>query len=236
MSRKTKELAVARVAAEKKRRKRVNVIRSVIAAVVTIGIGYGIASYVTKPLEAATMATWDTTKVLPTDIAFGDPKAPVRITEYGSLTCIHCAQFHKEALPAVLRDYVDTGKAYLVFRHFPYDASGLSGAQAVTCLPPKDRANAVSVLMAKQDEWVPYDKAGLAALDLLGLSPEGRKKAGDCVEKEVHAKAVGELTLEARTNGISSTPTFVIGNEVYPGFMGAAALGRIIDRQATAAK
>lgn len=229
MSRKTKEQALVRAAAEKKKRKRKNIIRAVVAAAIFVGVSYAAGSYITKPLEASAVATWDLKKVYPTDITFGDPKAPVRITEYGSLTCIHCSQFHKEALPDFLKNYVDTGKAYLVFRHFPYDASGLSGAQAVSCLPAADRAKAVSTLMANQDDWMMYDKAGLAALDLFGLSPEERQKAGECVENGVHAKAIGEVVMEARQNGISSTPTFVVGDKVYPGFIGATALGRIVE-------
>jgi protein-disulfide isomerase len=230
MSRKTKEQALVRVAAEKQKRKRKNIVRAAVAAAVFIGLGYAAGSYITMPLEATSTANWDVAKVYPTDITFGDPKAPVRITEYGSLTCIHCSQFHKEALPDFLKNYVDTGKAYLVFRHFPYDASGLAGAQAVSCLPAADRAKAVSTLMEKQGDWMMYDKAGLAALDLFGLSASDRQKAGECVEKGVHAQAIGEVTMEARQNGISSTPTFVVGKEVYPGFMGATALGRIVDR------
>ena len=229
MSKKTKEQAIIRVAAETKKRKRRNVFRSIVAAALFIGVGYAAGSYIVKPLDASATAKWDTAKVYPTDIAFGDPKAPVRITEYGSLTCIHCSQFHREALPTFLKEYVDTGKAYLVFRHFPYDASGFAGAQAVSCLPAAKRADAVSVMMEKQQEWVRYDKAGLAALDLLGLTQDERRKAGECLEKGVNEKAVGEIVMEAQNNGISSTPTFVVGDKVYPGFIGSSALGRIVE-------
>jgi protein-disulfide isomerase len=232
MSRKTKENAAARAVEAKRKRRNGNIVKSIVAAALIIGVGYAAGSYIGKPLEASATATWDTTKVYPTDITFGNPKAPVRITEYGSLTCIHCSQFHGETLPSLLKDYVDTGKAYLVFRHFPYDASGLSGAQAVSCLPVADRASAVSVLMERQSDWVSYDKAGLAALDLLDLSPEARAKAGECLEKETHSQAVGEIAMEARQHGISSTPTFVVGKEVHSGFIGASALGRIIERVA----
>lgn len=229
MSKKTKELAIARVAAETKKRKRRNITRSVIAGVLFVGLGYAAGSYITTPIDATSTANWDTSKVYPTDITFGDPKAPVRITEYASLTCIHCSKFHDQTIPSLLKDYVDTGKAYLVFRHFPYDASGLAGAQAVSCLQPDQRAAAVKVMMEKQTDWVRYDKAGLAALDLLELSPSDRQKAGECVEKGTYEKAVGEVTAEAIRNGISSTPTLVIGDKVYPGFVGPAALARLVD-------
>lgn len=233
MSRKTKEQAQQRVAAQKKQRKKRFAIQATAGAFVTAALAFSIGSYVTSPLDPSATATWDVAKVYPTDIKFGDPKAPVRITEYGSLTCIHCSQFHEDALPAFLKEYVDSGKAYLVFRHFPYDTSGLQGAQAVSCLPESARAEAVAVMMRRQDEWVSAEKAGLAALDLLGLSAVARKKAGECVEAGIHEKAVGEVAMEARRNGISSTPTFVVGTGVYPGFMGAEALGRIVERATT---
>lgn len=232
MSRKTKQLAQERVAIAVKKKKRKLLVRTLVTAAAFVGIGYAAGTYISTPLEPSATATWDIEKVYPLDIAFGDPKAPVRVTEYGSLTCSHCSKFHREALPDFLKSYVDTGKAYLVFRHFPYDASGLAGAQAVSCLPEPDRAAAVSTMMARQQDWMMYDKAGLAALDLLALSPEQRQAAGECVEGEVHAKALGEMAMEARQHGINSTPTFVVGDKVYPGFISASVLGGIVDKAA----
>ena len=51
--------------------------------------------------------------------ALGNPKAPVRIDEYYSLDCPHCAAFVTETLPDLTKNYIDTGKAYLVLHDFP---------------------------------------------------------------------------------------------------------------------
>ncbi len=48
------------------------------------------------------------------DRAMGDPAAPVRIDEFASLTCSHCASFHNNTLAAVKEKYIDTGKVYFV--------------------------------------------------------------------------------------------------------------------------
>ena len=53
------------------------------------------------------------------DIILGDINAPITIIEYASLSCIHCAKFHKNTLPKIVENYIDTGKAKMVFRHFP---------------------------------------------------------------------------------------------------------------------
>jgi len=51
--------------------------------------------------------------------SIGNPDAPVTILEFSSLSCPHCASFHKGALADIKKDYVDTGKVQFVFRDFP---------------------------------------------------------------------------------------------------------------------
>jgi protein-disulfide isomerase len=229
MSRKTKEAAAIRATQQIAKRKRRNIIASVATVLILAGVGYAAGTYINKPIEASSVATWDVSKIYPTDIAFGNPNAPLRITEYGSLTCIHCAQFHAESLPTVLKQYVDTGKVHFVFRHFPYDGAGFAGAQAVSCLKPEERASAVTALLSGQRSWVQSETPGEAAMDVIGLEGEKRQSVQTCLSEDRFAKPIGEITMEAQAAGISSTPTFVIGKEVYPGFIGASAFGRIID-------
>jgi protein-disulfide isomerase len=55
-------------------------------------------------------------KAAPGDMSLGDPKAPVHVVEYLSLSCSHCATFHTEVFPAFRAKYVDTGKVYYTVR------------------------------------------------------------------------------------------------------------------------
>jgi protein-disulfide isomerase len=48
--------------------------------------------------------------------ALGSPAAPLTLTEYADLQCPYCAQWAREALPVLVRDYVRTGKLRIVFR------------------------------------------------------------------------------------------------------------------------
>lgn len=52
------------------------------------------------------------------DMALGDPNAPIVLVEYASVMCTHCAHFHKEILPTLKAQYVDTGKVRYVLREF----------------------------------------------------------------------------------------------------------------------
>lgn len=65
----------------------------------------------------------------------GDPEAPVTIVEYASLTCPHCARFHLDILPQVKEEWIDEGRARLVFRHFPLDGLALRAAMVAEAMP-----------------------------------------------------------------------------------------------------
>ena len=53
------------------------------------------------------------------DFIIGDENAPITIIEYASMSCSHCADFHKNTLPDVKTEFIDTGKVRMVFRDYP---------------------------------------------------------------------------------------------------------------------
>jgi protein-disulfide isomerase len=231
MSRKVKEEAKIRAAAMEKKKKRNRIVASVVGVLALALVGFGYNSYVSQPLPGDGVANWDVAKIYPTDIVFGQAKAPVRITEYGSLTCVHCSRFHTQELESFVKAYVDTGKVRLVFRHFPYDRPGLEGATAVSCLPREMRADALMVLMNGQSSWVTAENPGETALDLINISADEKMKAALCLRGGKMQETVADISREASNQGISSTPTFVVGTQMFNGFVSAGALGAVVDDQ-----
>ena len=76
----------------------------------------------------------------PTDQVLGRPDAPITIIDYSSTTCGHCATFHKTTLPRLKAEWIDTGKAKLVFRDFPTSPAALSlGAAMIPHCAGPDR-------------------------------------------------------------------------------------------------
>jgi protein-disulfide isomerase len=61
-------------------------------------------------------AAWGAVKAAPGDMNLGDPKAPVHVVEYLSLSCSHCADFHAQVFPAFKAKYIDTGRVYFTVR------------------------------------------------------------------------------------------------------------------------
>jgi protein-disulfide isomerase len=154
--------------------------------------------------------------------SIGRQDAPVTVIEYFSLTCGHCAAFHRDTLPQVKRDLVESGRLRIVYRDFPLDQTGLMAAMVARALPAERYDAFISTLFATQDRWAfnrnsdpRVELARIAAL--AGMSRE-------TFDAVVADQALARGILEMRVNGqqqhnVSSTPTFVFGSRTVPGNM-----------------
>jgi protein-disulfide isomerase len=140
----------------------------------------------------------------------GSPEAPVAVQEFFSLTCGHCAAFHRETWPQVKKDLVDTGQVRMIWRDFPLDRVGLIGAMVARSLPPERYEGFVGTLLANQDRWAftrdPVEELG----KLAALAGMGRAQFEAVTKDEALARGILELRQTAeRQYTIQATPTFV---------------------------
>jgi protein-disulfide isomerase len=176
---------------------------------------------------AAPALAQEALKPTPEDHVLGKPDAPITIVEYASLTCPHCAAFAKETLPQVKKEWIETGKAKLVFRHFPFDRAALAAAQLTECAGPDKFFAFLDVFFTQQDNWAKGDPiANLARLAKLGGMPED--KVQTCLKDEKLANKIVAVRLQGEKElGVNSTPTFfvngkkIIGAEPYDTFSAA---------------
>ncbi len=162
-----------------------------------------------------------------TDRVLGDPNAPVTIYEYASLTCSHCAAFHKFGLPTIKKELIETGKAKLVFRDFPLDGYAVKAAAMARCAPEDKFFPLISMIFAEQERWARAaapDEAVQKIGALAGMDPEYIKA---CIADEDLKKAMMASMQDAqKTYAIDATPTFIFkkGDErmmEYPDFADA---------------
>ena len=66
-------------------------------------------------------------------ITVGNKDAKITIIAFESLTCSHCANFHKDVYPQLKKEYLDTGLAKIEFRHFPLDIAALNASKIAYC-------------------------------------------------------------------------------------------------------
>lgn len=147
------------------------------------------------------------------DRTLGSTSAPVKISEHASFTCGHCGDFHKNTFALLKKEYIDTGKAYLVFSDFPLNAPAIQASMVARCLPQDKYFDFVSMLFEKQQEWA-YNPNYLDY-----LQAEAAKSGLDeahfqaCIQnKELQEGIVNRMKgVQAQWN-INSTPSFVINN------------------------
>lgn len=167
------------------------------------------------------------------DMVLGNPDAPVTIIEYASLTCPHCATFHKEVLPDLKREYIDTGKVRLIYRDFPFDRFALSAAMLARCSGPERYFGFLDILFKQQQSWVgggePQEVIGNLTR-LARLSGMDDAKVQACLENEELADYIlNERLAGNRDYGVESTPTLRIDGRNYPGVRRMDELRGIID-------
>ncbi len=144
--------------------------------------------------------------------AIGSASAPVVVQEFFSLTCSHCAAFHRTTMPQVKKDLIETGKLRFVFQDFPLDQIALTAAAVARALPEASYEPFTSALLASQDRWafargVNTTEEIFKIAALAGMSRQAFDAAiANEAMKTAILKAREEFT---RTYDIQATPSFV---------------------------
>ena len=145
------------------------------------------------------------------DRILGSVDAPVTLYDFSSLTCPHCADFHREILPKIKEKYIDTGKVRLIFRDFPLDRNALHAAMLARCADPKRYFGFLEVLFKGQAQWAhaPDPLKALAQIGALGgVSAEA---FAACMASKELSDALLQRTFEAQKKfQVQSTPTFIL--------------------------
>ena len=80
-------------------------------------------------------------------IVVGEKNAPIVIKEYFSLTCSHCASFHKNTYPKVKKELIDTGKVKFEFIDYPLDRLAMFAASIARSIPSESYVETTSLLL-----------------------------------------------------------------------------------------
>jgi protein-disulfide isomerase len=160
----------------------------------------------------------------------GDPEAKIVIIEYASLTCPHCAKFHKETLPQIKAEYIDTGKAKLVYRDFPLDQLALRASLLARCAPDGRFFAFIDALFAEQERWARGTDPVVALTKIGLLGGVGQEQFEACAANEELTNFVLQQRIDAQKEySVESTPTFIINGEKLVGAQSVAELQAVLD-------
>lgn len=153
--------------------------------------------------------------VMTRERVLGFPNAPIKVREHSSLTCSHCGSFHKNTFEQFKRDYIVTGKAYLVFSDFPLNAPALYASMVSRCIPEEYYFDFIQELFLNQDDWA-FDVSYLDYLQKesakYGLGEDLFKECTD--NQELRQSILANMQKYQQTYEIRSTPSFVVNDEV----------------------
>ena len=147
----------------------------------------------------------------------GNPDAKITIIAYESLTCSHCANFHKDVYPQLKKDFLDTGLAKIEFRHFPLDLAAFNASKIAQCRNDGE-TEIYDSLFANQQKWVKGSSVEEANKNLQKfLTDEGFNVE---FEKCISDKQIEDFVLNDRIEGVknynvNATPTIIINNKKF---------------------
>ena len=144
----------------------------------------------------------------------GNPEAPVTIIEYASLTCPHCASFHMETLPQIKKEWIETGKAKLIYRDYPLDKYAASAAMIARCAPKDRYFTFVSAFYAQQKNWSSANDPIKILTQLAGLGGMSKEDVDACLANEALQDGILQMRLDGQMEyEVNSTPSFIIGGK-----------------------
>ena len=150
-------------------------------------------------------------------IVAGNKDAKITIITYESLTCSHCADFHKDIYPQLKKDYIDTGLAKIEFRHFPLDVASFNASKVSQCKSDQS-LEILESLYSNQQEWVKGNTAEEINNNLkIFIEKEGFKID---FEKCINDKEIEGFVLNDRIEGVkvfkvNATPTIIINDKKF---------------------
>jgi len=150
-------------------------------------------------------------------IISGNENAKIIIIAYESLTCSHCASFHKDVYPQLKKEYIDTGLAKIEFRHFPLDLAAFNASKIAQCKNDQS-LEILESLYSNQQAWV----KGNTIEEINNNLKKFIKKEGFKVDfdKCINDKVIEDFVLNDRIEGtknfkVNATPTIIINNKKF---------------------
>ena len=161
---------------------------------------------------AAVVSNPDVEKMM-TPRFIGSPTAPVKVVEYASLGCGHCAAFHKDMLPAFKEKFVDTGRVQLTFKEFPLNAPALDATMILRCIPDDKYMSFMDLLFTEQENWAYKEDYKAPLRQYAKLAGMSDAQFDSCLDnKNLKERIVADTKLASDKYKVASTPSFVVND------------------------
>jgi protein-disulfide isomerase len=153
------------------------------------------------------------------DFSLGAADAKIKIVEYASFTCPHCAAFHAGSFAKLKTEYIDTGKVNFTLREVYFDRYGLWAAMVARCGGDMKYFFIHDQLFDKQKEWAASDDPNVVIANLKGIArAAGMEDAAVdvCLKDSATAEAmVARYQANMEADKVEGTPTIFVNGTKY---------------------
>lgn len=149
------------------------------------------------------------------DMSLGDPKAPIHVVEYASMSCPHCARFDEEVFPTLKSRYIDTGRVYFTLKEYltPPEQVAAAGFLIARCGGKAKYFPMVDGIFKSQPQW----RTGSIKPIMVAVAEENGVSAAQvdaCLEDPAAQGALNERIRRAMVvDKITSTPTVLVNGK-----------------------
>tara|TARA_B100000029_G_scaffold509542_1_gene598994 strand:+ start:142 stop:723 length:582 start_codon:yes stop_codon:yes gene_type:complete len=147
----------------------------------------------------------------------GNIDAKIQIIVYESLTCVHCADFHRKVYPELKKNFIDKGLARIEFRNFPLDMAALNASKIAHC-KNDGKSELLHFLYKNQKNWLRGNTVEEANTYLKKILDENNFAINfeECINNKLVENHILEDRIEASKKfEINSTPTLIINNKKF---------------------
>jgi protein-disulfide isomerase len=150
-------------------------------------------------------------------ISEGDKNAKITVIVYESLTCGHCADFHKNVYPGLKKDFIDKGLVRIEFRHFPLDIAAFNASKIGQC-KNDGKSEIMHILYSGQKKWAKGKTPEEATSNLKKFLIDENIDVD--FKKCLSDKNIEDYILNDRIEGVkkfkvNATPTIIINEKKF---------------------
>lgn len=178
-----------------------------------LGMGMGISFGLVSLLPAGQAQAVDLDQALQPRI-IGNPDAPLHMAEYFSLSCSHCANFHKGTFRQIKTDWIDTGRLKFEFRDFPLRGPAIYAHALARAVPVDAYEGMIDVLLNQQQQWAGSDDPVSELAKIARIAGIGRDRFIEIIQNRPLLEGIVAIAQDGyNTWDIQSTPSFVVNDK-----------------------
>jgi len=162
------------------------------------------------------------------DMSMGNPTAKVKVVEYASASCPHCARFNNDVFPGFKQKYIDSGKVYYTFKEYltPPENVAAAGFLVARCAGKDKYFSVLDAIYRQQQEMFQTGDFRGVLLRIAESAGVSEQQFNACLNDEAAMKALNErVTRAVQEDKVTGTPTFFFnGKKVAEGEVAPAQL------------